>query len=226
MVMDIMQIIKKAFLEGYATSDISAQTIFVCICCTMLISAYIFGIYRIINRNSFYNRGFNLSLIGISVVTAAVILTIQSNIVVSLGMVGALSIVRFRTAIKDPMDLMFLFWSISVGIICGAGFALIAVVSSLGMTVVILLFSVLPGTKGNLVLVVNATAYSCEAEILRVVKKNCRYLKVRARNAGQNSLNMAIEIKVQDQAALIGALMKAEGVTSVSLVEHEGEVTV
>lgn len=224
--MELIQTIKKAFLEGYATSDIGMLTIFICIFCTMLISAYIFLVYKKINKNSFYNQGFNLSLVGISVVTAAVILTIQSNIVVSLGMVGALSIVRFRTAIKDPMDLVFLFWSISVGIICGAGFAMIAVIASLGITVVIVVFHMLPSAKGNLVLVVNADSYACEAAIMKVVDECCAYAKVRARNVSKNSLNMAVEVKVQDQAALIQRLVETEGVNSASLVEHEGEVTV
>lgn len=224
--MEFIDTIKKAFLEGYATSDIGISTIFICIFCTILISAYIFMVYKKINKNSFYNRGFNLSLIGISVVTAAVILTIQSNIVVSLGMVGALSIVRFRTAIKDPMDLVFLFWSISVGIICGAGFAMIAVIASLGMTVVIVLFNMLPSAKGNLVLVVNADSYEREAKIMKTVEKGCTYAKVRARNVSKTSLNMAIEVKVDDQAALIRNLVEIEGLCSASLVEHEGEVTV
>lgn len=224
--MEFIDTIKKAFLEGYATSDIGISTIFICIFCTILISAYIFMVYKKINKNAFYNRGFNLSLIGISVVTAAVILTIQSNIVVSLGMVGALSIVRFRTAIKDPMDLVFLFWSISVGIICGAGFAMIAVIASLGMTVVIVLFNMLPSAKGNLVLVVNADSYEREAKIMKTVEKGCAYAKVRARNVSKTSLNMAIEVKVDDQAALIRNLVEIEGLCSASLVEHEGEVTV
>ena len=224
--MEFIDMIKKAFLEGYATSDIGISTIFICIFCTILISAYIFMVYKKINKNSFYNRGFNLSLIGISVVTAAVILTIQSNIVVSLGMVGALSIVRFRTAIKDPMDLVFLFWAISVGIICGAGFAMIAVIASLGMTVVIVLFNMLPSAKGNLVLVVNADSYEQEENIMKTVEKHCAYAKVRARNVSKTSLNMAIEVKVDDQAALIRNLVEIEGLCSASLVEHEGEITV
>ena len=118
--MGIIDLLKKAFMEGYATSSITIGTVLICIGCTMLIAVYIYFIYKIVNRNSFYNKGFNISLVIIAVITAAIILTIQSNIVVSLGMVGALSIVRFRTAIKDPMDLAFLFWSISAGIICGA----------------------------------------------------------------------------------------------------------
>lgn len=223
--MGIKDIIKKSFLEGYATSDIQLSTVFVCIICTVVLAAYIFLVYKSINKNSFYNRNFNLSLVGMAILTAAIILTIQSNIVVSLGMVGALSIVRFRTAVKDPMDLMFLFWSISVGIICGAGFVMIAVIASIGMTIVTVLFVSMPDGKDNLVLVINANSHKHEAEIMEVVKNRCRYVRTRARNVTKTNLNLAIEVKAIDQIALIDDLMELEYITSASLVEHDGEVT-
>ena len=224
--MSIIDSLKKSFLEGYATSDIDISTVFICMFCTAVLAAYIFLIYKALNKNAFYNRNFNLSLIGMAVITAAVILTIQSNIVVSLGMVGALSIVRFRTAIKDPMDLVFLFWSISVGIICGAGFAMIAVIASIAITVVVVIFSMLPDAKGNVVSVVNASSYEAEEAIMKIVQHNCRHAKTRARNATKTSLNLAIEVKAIDQAILIKELLENTEVTSASLVEHDGNVTV
>ncbi|MDE7286704.1 MAG: DUF4956 domain-containing protein, partial [Lachnospiraceae bacterium] len=142
--MNYIDIFKKSFLEGYASANLTVKSILVCMLITILISAYIFMVYRMLNRNAFYNKNFNMSLPAIAILTAAIILTIQSNIVISLGMVGALSIVRFRTAIKDPMDLVFLFWAISIGIICGAGFAVIAVIASAVLTVGLLLADHLP----------------------------------------------------------------------------------
>lgn len=218
--------IKKSFLEGYATGDIRISTVLVCILCTTVLAAYIFLFYRMIRKNAFYNRSFNLSLMGMAVLTAAIILTIQSNIVVSLGMVGALSIVRFRTAIKDPMDLVFLFWAISIGIICGAGFAMIAVIASMGLTVIVLLFSAVPDARGNLLLVVNASSHKEEEAILKTVKEHCYRHKIRARNVTKTNLNLAIEVRLEDQAALIDQLMALEAVSSASLVEYEGDVTV
>jgi len=224
--MGIKDIIKKSFLEGYATSDIQLGTVFICMLFTAAIAAYIFLVYKSLNKNSFYNKNFNISLMGMAVVTAAVILTIQSNIVVSLGMVGALSIVRFRTAIKDPMDLIFLFWSISVGIICGAGFAMIAVVTSLAFTIILVIFSLAPAAKGNLILVINAASYEDEGAVMEVVKEFCPHSKIRARNVSKAGMNLAIEIKAEDPAGLVSRLMALECVTSASLVEHDGEVTV
>ena len=107
-------------------------------------------------------------------------------IVISLGMVGALSIVRFRTAIKDPMDLVYLFWSISVGIICGAGFAVIAVIASVVLTVGILLADWLPIAKAPQILLVNSNSFENEEAVLEVVKKYCSLHKVKARNLAQD----------------------------------------
>ena len=222
--MGFIDLLKKAFMEGYATSSITLQTVLMCIGCTVLIAIYIYFIYKIINRNAFYNKGFNISLVMIAVITAAIILTIQSNIVVSLGMVGALSIVRFRTAIKDPMDLAFLFWSISAGIICGAGFAGIAVVASLFVTLLIVLFSSSFKAASTLMLVVNADSHEREDEIMKAVREFCKYSRTRARNVSKNGLNIAIEVKTNKPSELIDKLIKMDFVTDASLVENDSEI--
>lgn len=222
--MGFIDLLKKAFMEGYATSSITLQTVLMCIGCTVLIAIYIYFIYKIINRNAFYNKGFNISLVIIAVITAAIILTIQSNIVVSLGMVGALSIVRFRTAIKDPMDLAFLFWSISAGIICGAGFAGIAVVASLFVTLLIVLFSSSFKAASTLMLVVNADSHKREDEIMKAVREFCKYSRTRARNVSKNGLNIAIEVKTNEPSELIDKLIKMDFVTDASLVENDSEI--
>ena len=220
----MLSFLEKAFLGGYASSDLDITTMFVCVGCTAVIALCICLVYKMVNKNSFFDRAFQLSLFALSVITSAIILTIQSNIVVSLGMVGALSIVRFRTAIKNPMDLVFLFWSISIGIICGAGYAMISVIASIVLTIGIILFSVMPSDRESLILVVNAGAY-IEEQIIDVVKRSCRSWKVRARNLGNGNVNLAIEIKTKDPQALLTRICEISEVTSVSLVEHDGDVT-
>lgn len=223
--MSFSNIFKESFLEGYASSTLSVRSVVVCMVVTLAVSAYIFFIYRLLNRQSFYNKNFNISLPAMSILTAAIILTIQSSIVISLGMVGALSIVRFRTAIKDPMDLVFLFWSISVGIICGAGFSMIAVIASIILTIGILFADWLPIAKSAKILLVNADSFEKEEEIFAVVKEYCSNYKVKARNMTKEHLDMAIEVQVKEEGALLKALMEQEQVTSASLVAHDGEVT-
>lgn len=223
--MSFKNVFRKSFLEGYASLDIQVGEIFMCMVCTLVLAVYIFEVYKILNHNSFYNKNFNLSLIALALITAAVILTIQSNIIVSLGMVGALSIVRFRTAVKDPLDLVFLFWSISVGIICGAGFALIALVCSLFLTVTVILFSKLPLPKISQMLVVNAKNCQSEDEIMEVVEKNCQYFKTKARNVTKDHLDMVVEVRVKDEKGFIRELMELDTLVSASLVAHDGDVT-
>lgn len=223
--MSFIDIFKKSFLEGYASVRIDVAQIVICMVITVLIASYIFLIYKMVNKNAFYNRNFNLSLIALSVITAAVILTIQSNIVISLGMVGALSIVRFRTAIKDPMDLVFLFWSISVGIICGAGFAVVAVVASIVITVIILLFERAPSGVPAVILLVNASDYKTEGRVMEIVEKHCGMSKVKARNLTKDKLSLAVEVRTGEGGRLVEELMELESVVSASLVDHDGEVT-
>ncbi len=222
---DLLATIKRGLLSGYATGDITVGTVLICLVMTALIASCIFLLYRGVNKNAFYNRSFNLSLVAMAVITSAIILTIQSNIVVSLGMVGALSIVRFRTAVKDPMDLVFLFWAISVGIICGAGFALIAVIASAAMAVTVLLFNTRPGARKSNILVVNALSYKDEEELLKIVEEETDYYKVRSRSASGSGLNLAVEVRSEEPAKLIAALLENEKVRSASLVEHDGDVT-
>ena len=159
-------------------------------------------------------------------ITAIVILTVQSNIVLSLGMVGALSIVRFRTAIKDPMDLVFLFWAISVGISCGAGMLEIAVSGSLILTVLIFALDRLPMARAAMILVVNAEAGRGQIEqIMELVKKYSRYFKVKSRNMTSGQLDLVVELWVSKEEELTEQLSGLEGVHSVSLMSHDGEVT-
>lgn len=223
--MSISDILKKSFFEGYASSGLSVKSIVVCMVITVLIAAYIFILYRLINRSSFYNKNFNIALPALAIITAAIILTIQSSIVISLGMVGALSIVRFRTAIKDPMDLVFLFWSISVGIVCGAGFSIIAVIASAVLTIGILLADWLPIAKAPQILLVNSSVYENEGNIMEIVQKYCSLHKVQARNLTKDHLDMAIEVRVKEEAALVTELMALEHIVSASLIAHDGEVT-
>lgn len=218
-------IFKKSFLEGYASGGIDVTSVAAAICITAVIGVYIFLVYRIITRKTFYSKNFNMSLVGVAMITAAIIVTIQSSVVVSLGMVGALSIVRFRTAIKDPMDLMFLFWSISTGIICGAGFAEYAIVLALALTLGILVLNKVPIAKAPMILVVNAADLDAEAKIMEVVEKYADANTVKSRNMTSTTLDMTIEVRTREASQLVREMMKVEKVCSATLLAHDGEVT-
>lgn len=223
--MNFSDIFKKSFLEGYSSTDITTKYVVVCLCVTAILALYIFFVYRIITRKSFYNKNFNISLAAMTIITAAIILTIQSSVVISLGMVGALSIVRFRTAIKDPMDLVFLFWAISVGIICGAGLSEIAFLMSLVLTAGIFILDRLPVARAPMILVINANSSDAEESIIHVVKKYSRFNKIKSRNLSHGHLDMVIEVRLKEEGACVKEVMQQEGVVSASLLSHDGEVT-
>ena len=222
--MTFNDIFKNSFLNGFS-NGIDIRTIITGLAITTVIAIYLFFVYRLVTKKQFYSNTFNLSLIAMAIITAAIILTIQSNVVLSLGMVGALSIVRFRTAIKDPLDLVFLYWSISIGIICGAGFSVIAVVLTLIMSLIVIALQKYPGKKHSMILVVNSSNVESVQPILEVVKKYSTSYKVKSQNLTATTLDMIVEIKVDEQNSLAQDLLKVEGVTFASILSHDGEIT-
>jgi len=219
------KIFKKSFLEGFASADISMMSVISALLITLLIGVYIFFVYRILTRKTFYSKNFNIALVGVALVTAAIIVTIQSSIVVSLGMVGALSIVRFRTAIKDPIDLVFLFWAISVGIICGAGFAIFAVLLSVILTIAMVVLNKLPISKAPQILVVNSTDIDSEKRIMDIVKQHSASSKIKSRNMTSSTLDMTIEIRSEEGGVIVKEIVSLACVSSASILSHDGEVT-
>ena len=223
--MSFKDIFKKSFLEGYAGSEITLTTIIVAMAVAVALALYIFFTYRVVTRKTFYSKNFNISLSVITVITAGLILTMQSSVVLSLGMVGALSIIRFRTAVKDPMDLAFLFWSISVGIICGAGLAQIAVILSIVVTLGILALNQLPVAKAPMLLVINGSNFLVESAVSTQVAQFDKHFHIKSRNRTATTLDMVIELRTAQGGELVEQIMKQEGVLSASLLSHDGEVT-
>ena len=222
--MGIKDIIKKSFLSQF-NSDLSTTDVLFALLITAAIGIYIFLVYRAVCRKAFYSKSFAISLPVISMITACIIVAIQSNAVISLGMVGALSIVRFRTAVKDPMDLAFLFWSIAVGIICGAGLHEVALEGSLLITIVMLGLHFIPHASPALLLLVNATDPRIQAELEEIVKANTSAYQIKSRNVSKNRLDTIIEVKTKDEIALIDNILALEGVVKANLLDHDGEVT-
>lgn len=223
--MGFKDVFKKSFLEGFNGMDITTAKIAATLFVTALLALYIFAIYRLVTRKVFYSKNFNIALAALSLITAAIILAMQSNLVISLGMVGALSIVRFRTAIKDPMDLVFLFWSISIGIICGAGLYEVALVTSVAVTVFILVLDMIPVSRAPMMLVVNSSKMDDEQTVLDVVGKYAKSYKVKSRNLSKGRLDLVIELKVKEESALVSEVAALDGMLSASMISHDGEVT-
>lgn len=218
-------IFKKSFLEGFSGSNITTATILVTLFVTCVLALYIFVVYYMAAKKTFYSKTFNISLALIAVITSSIILAMQSNLVISLGMVGALSIVRFRTAIKDPMDLMFLFWAISIGIICGAQMYKIAIITSLALTVGLFLLEMTPQGKANVLLVINATDLSVEPQIKELIQKYAKHYVIKSRNVTNGGVDLIVDLKLSNEKQLLADVTALKEVTGASLMAHDGEVT-
>ena len=223
--MNFSDIFKKTFLDGFTSLDINIYTATIAMLITCFLSLYIFFVYRVIIKKTFYSKTFNISLSAITLITAAIIITIQSSIVVSLGMVGALSIVRFRTAVKDPMDLTFLFWAIAVGIICGVGLAEIAVILCVFLTILILFLDNLPIAKVPLLLIINSTDPNQEETILNNIKKYTKKYTVKSRNITKSSYDLIIELRTNNGENLVKDIISINSIENASLLSHDGETT-
>lgn len=222
--MTFNDIIKKSILEQFQVGESdTGVTMMIAVGFSLLIALYLFIIYRCFVRKSLYNVNFNIAIVGMTVVTTAIMLTIQSNLILSLGMVGALSIVRYRTAVKDPMDLFFLFWSIAAGIMCGAKQYLLVVVMTVLLTVVVFVLAQFPTLKAPYVLVINGKRDGLEDYVEEILKGFCSYYKVKSRNISQDMERMIIEVKTRDERILIDSLAEFEGI-KVSLLTYEGDI--
>lgn len=218
-------IFKNSFLQGFAGREIGTIEIFAALALTCVLACYIFAVYRVVTRKTFYSKNFNISLAVVSVITAAIILTIQSSLVVSLGMVGALSIVRFRTAVKEPMDLAFMFWSISIGIMCGAGMLEIAVISSMVITILVVVLEMIPNMHGSELLIVNIEDNDDTIEKLETaIKKHTSSSHVKSRNVRAGVEDIVYEVRTKEERNLARAVAAIEGVNSVSVLDHDGEI--
>lgn len=217
-------VIKKSVMEGFSYSDLSTTKIMTTLIITFAIAVYIFFIYKMVTKSAFYFKNFNISMAVISVVTAGIILAMQSSIVISLGMVGALSIVRFRTAIKDPMDLLFLFWSIGTGIICGAGLYKIGIILAVMVTAGILILDMIPIRVSPYLLIVNAESKEVEESVLKLVKEFAGAYQMRSRNISDKGMDLILELRVKKDKEMIDLISELDGIKAVSLLSHDGEV--
>ena len=223
--MSFRDIFKKGFLTSYANIEITFRYAVLAMLVCLAISLVICAVYYFKARKYFFSKEFAVSLVALSVITVSVILTIQASVVVSLGMVGALSIVRFRTAIKNPLDLVFLFWSISTGIICGAGLFYIAIPLTLILGIAILLSDEVPGVARNRILVLDGKYPYDAARTLAIVKKYAKWCNVRTESVHNDEVNLIIEVRrVKDGAGLIRSLRETGSFHDVSLLVQEGTI--
>lgn len=222
--MTYQDIIKSSFLKEFHIESMDWSSVLLTLLFSVVMALYLYVVYRFFVRKSMYNMNMNISIVGMTIVTTAVILTIQSNLILSLGMVGALSIVRYRTAVKDPMDLFFLFWAIVNGIMCGANQYILGVIVAIVLTGIVFVLTQIPSGKAPYVLVVNSRKSDVEDGLKEVLEDVCSHYKVKSRNITEKSTRIIAELRTGEPQKVTEEVKKLEGVTTLSLLTYEGDI--
>ncbi len=223
--MSFKDMIKNSVLESFS-SDITPQRIIIVLLVALVLGLYVFVIYRMAVNNEFYSKDFNRTLVLMAVVTAGIVLAIQSNLVISLGMVGALSIVRFRTAIKSSIDLFFLFWAISIGIICGAGLYLLALMLSIIVTVGLFVTNIMASPIGLGLLVMNCATVEDADAAVEALRPAVKFLRLKNKMISAGNVEVVLEYKTADEAGLEKILSQNEKVNRFSIMNYDRETRI
>ena len=220
--MTFNDIFKSGFLENVTSVSLLDMTIALVL--AFCLGVFIFWVYKKTFSGVMYSSGFGVTLIALTMITTLVILAVTSNVVLSLGMVGALSIVRFRTAIKEPLDIAFLFWSIAAGIVLAAGMIPLAVFGSVLIGVTLLIFVNKKSYINPYIVVLRCDGHESEMRATEYLKERVRRLVVKSKTAEKGAVELNLEIRLkEDNTDFVNELAELEGVESAVLVSYNGD---
>lgn len=220
--MTFQDIFKSSFLENI--TSVSILDMVIALVLAFGLGMFIFLVYKKTYQGVMYSSSFGTTLVALTMITTVVILAVTSNVVLSLGMVGALSIVRFRTAIKEPLDIAFLFWSIAIGIVLAAGMIPLAVIGSVIIGVILLVFVNRKSHCNPYIVVLSCADAAAEKKAVDFLKKNVQKCVVKSKTATRGLIELNLEIRMMnDNTDFINALSTMPGVNSAVLVSYNGE---
>ena len=220
--MTFNDIFKSSFLES--VTEFSVVDTLIGLAFALVIGLYIFMVYKKTLTGVLYSESFALTLVGLSCVTALVIMAVTSNVVLSLGMVGALSIVRFRAAIKEPIEIVFLFWAIAAGIVVGAGMIPLAVIGSAIIGLILIFFAGRKTHDRPYILVLNCTNEAAEAAARDLVKASSSRFVIKSTVVNAAGIELTAEVRVREaETAFVNRVNDLPDVTNASLVSYNGD---
>ena len=222
--MEFGDVFKSSFLENI--NSVSIIDMLIAMGLAFGIGVFIFLVYKKTYTGVMYSSGFGVTLIALTLITTVVILTVTSNVVLSLGMVGALSIVRFRAAIKDPLDIAYLFWAIAVGIVLAAGMIPLAVIGSAFIGIILLVFVNRKSHLNPYILIVNCENHDSELAANDFIKKQVKKSVVKSKIVKMGCVELNMEVRLKDENVdFVNVLSEMNGINSAALVSYNGDYT-
>lgn len=220
--MSFSDIFKSSFLES--VTEFSVIDTVIGLLFALVIGLFIFMIYKKTFSGIMYSTGFAMSLVGLTLVTTLVIMAVTSNVVLSLGMVGALSIVRFRAAIKEPMEIVFLFWSLAEGIVIGAGMIPLAVIGAAVIGVILVVFANRKFGETPYILIVNCRDEKAEESAMKIIEKSVDKYLVKAKTVNDAGIELTSEVRIKDAGtSFVNRINEVDGVSGATLVTFNGD---
>lgn len=220
--MTFSDIFKSSFLNQVTTFSILDTAIALAL--SFVVGLFIYFVYRKTFNGVMYASSFGLSLVGLSLITTLVILAVSSNVILSLGMVGALSIVRFRAAIKEPMEIVYLFWAIAGGIVIGAGMIPLAVIGSVIIGVILILFANRKLHDNPYILIFNCQDEEAEEAAVQLLKEAAERMVVKAKTVNPAGIELTVELRIKEAStAFVNRICEIKGISDASLVSYNGE---
>lgn len=214
----ILENIRNSYYNpGIYTSVIVSVLIF-----ALILSTYEFIVYRLVSHRSFYNRSFNICIAVLPFFISTIVLCLQSNVVITLGTIGALAILRFRTAVKNPVDMLYLLWSVHIGITCGCQLYEVAVLTSLIVTIVLIAMEYVSIGKKPFVMVLYCSPED-ENAIVDAIAEHTKKYRIKSRNFNSNGMSMVMEISVKYPDELSKSIRDLEGVEKFSIIEYDSD---
>ncbi len=219
--MQISEILKEGFLNNF--SDLTAGQAALVMLVSVLCAAVICVVYRITYRGVLFSRSFCVSLFAMEMITTLLILAIRTNVYLSLGTLGALSVIRFRTAVKEPMDTAFIFLSVCSGVVCGGNLLGMALLGVTFISIILLVLGMTPKASGKYILMVSAES-SEEENVISEIRKSTKNAKLKSKSVSGQVSEMAFEVSLDgDSTAFMNRLSASKGVSSVSIVKSSNE---
>ena len=217
------------FLQNtdFFTTELSVTSIASTLLLSFALGLFIFFVYRVSYKGVMYSKTFNVTLIAMSMITSSIILAITTNIILSLGMVGALSIVRFRTAIKDPIDVAYLFWAIGMGIVSGAGLWQLALMSSVVIGIILFVFSKISDVKTPYLLVISYQTEETNDLVFKLIESEAKRYRLKSKVFNSENYELTVEIRERKKtASLVNKIGGINHVNSVALLGYDGDFAV
>ena len=214
-------IFKNSFLENMTSFSFLDMAIAMAL--AFAVGLFIMMVYQKTFKGVMYSRTFCVSLLAMTLITTLIILAVTSNVVLSLGMVGALSIVRFRSAVKEPLDIAFIFWSISVGIVLGAGLLPLAVIGSAFVGIVLLVFVNKDTKEQPYIMIISAEDENAERRAVDFSASHLKKSMVKSKTVSASGVELTMEVRLAGDTAFINSLSQIEGIKNAVLVSYNGE---